>query len=970
MSSPIHFIPYSMNPLAELAERVLSDHADALPRLETARILLPESQAASRLRQQLLAQAATRGHSALLGPQILGWRQWLQGFNQGLPALASDQRRELILVEALRQYPNLYGEGNLWALADSLLSLFDELGCEQIQLPEAPQVFLQRLEKGYGLGKRHPALEREAELVHTLWHAWHRELHERGLVDRHNRHLLQLSASLQQPLQVNCYLLAPLKLSIAEHQWLTRISEQPGVHLLIQGQASHYACQREYHPQHPLQLLSTALAQSLPEAPADPYSRLLDTIFDADATQDNPLATRARDFAQAHPHSPAQERLTLFAANSGEEEAQAISLQVRRWLLAGHTRIGIVTENRRLARRVRALLERAGISLQDAAGWALSTTSAAAVVERWLQCVEEDFPHVALLDLLKSPLVFATQDRQGHLNTVYRLQHDLIEHEQIGSGLQRYQHHLSLRQKRLPAPLAEELQGLAQLLQQLEQAAAPLIPLRTSGPLPASRLLGGLLDSLQALDLLDSLAQDAAGQRLLDEIQQMQQAAEQEAIEMDWLAFRSWLGRTWERFHFQPPSSGLGVELMGLGQTALAHFDGLIIAGMEREFLPGGSAGTPFFNDAVRQELGLPGADSQMSHRFADFRRLLEAAPRILLSYRQQEGDETITPSPWLEAIRAFHQLGWGHGCEDTGLAPLLQDPAVQVVQTHEPAPQPVPMPTPSLPAEMLPRRYSSSAYQLLLNCPYQFFAARGLRLAPPEEIRESLEKSDFGERVHECLQAFHSPVEGLPEPFTGPLDEKRRDQAIERMMQISEAVFATDLEDNFLHRGWLQRWQASIPAYIDWQMAHAEQWQVQSVEQQAVCALTEQLGLHGRLDRIDSDGEHLAIIDYKTGNVPKRDEVESGEAIQLPFYALLKQDTSLPVAEVSYLGIDQKSGVRQPLRLEDKTLHSLSSAIATRLIELDAAMQAGAGLPAWGDEKTCEYCPMDGLCRRAMWGQ
>ena len=969
MPNPVYFIPYHQNPLAALAQRVIADHASSLPRLEKVVILLPESQAAPRLRHLLLELAAAQGHQALLGPQILGWRQWLQGFNQGLPALASDQRRELILVEALRQHPQLYGEGNMWALADSLLALFDELGCEQITLPESPQVFMQSLEKGYGLGRSHPALEREAALVHTLWHAWHSELHARGLVDRHNRHLLQLSASLQQPPQAPCYLLAPLTLSIAERQWLNRMQQQTGVSLLIPGQGSHLAeTRRDYHPQRPLQALIAALGCPPPEPANTACSRLFDTLFDADAEQDAPLARRAQDFAQHYPASPLQGKLALFAASGGEEEAQAISLQVRRWLLDGQQRIGIVTENRRLARRVRALLERAGISLQDAAGWALSTTSAAAVVERWLQCVEEDFPYVALLDLLKSPFTFSEQGREGHLNTVYRLQHDLIEHEQIGSGLQRYQHHLALRRKRLPGGLGEELQDVAELLQRLGQAAEPLAALVASGPLPASQLLDRLLDSLDALGLLHSLAQDAAGQRLLDEMQQMQQAAEQEHMEMDWLAFRSWLGRTWERFHFQPPASGLGVELMGLGQATLAHFDGLIIAGMEREFLPGGSASTPFFNDAVRQELGLPSTDSQLAHRFADFRRLLEAAPRILLSYRHQEGDETITPSPWLQAIRAFHQLAWGNGDEDNTLAALLRDPATQVVQAHSPAPQEVRMPAPSLPAALLPSRYSASAYQQLLNCPYQFFAARGLRLAPPEEIRESLEKSDFGERVHKCLQAFHSDVEELPGPFSGPLDQPRRAAAITLLNQISEAVFASDLEDNFLHRGWLQRWQASIPAYIDWQLERATQWRVKMVEQQAEYPLHERLSLHGRLDRIDSNGSHLSIIDYKTGSVPRQEQVASGEAIQLPFYALLKQGDEQPVGEVSYLAIEQKTGVKQTLQIESDALFDLSQAIAQRLIELDTAMQSGAALPAWGDEKQCEYCQMGGLCRRQMW--
>ena len=881
--------------------------------------------------------------------------------------MASDQRRELILIEALRQHPQLYGEGNLWALADSLLGLFDELSRNRIELPQQADEFLHRLARGYGLDGLHPALQREAELVHTLWHAWHSELHERGLLDRHSRHLLQLHNSLQQPLSHPCYLLLPEQLGTAERQWLARLRLDPILTLFIHGQGDDDPSDaRTYHPQGPLRQLLAALALPPPTPPQGRYSQALDTIFNPDARHAAPLAERARAFARECNENPFHERLTLFAAKGNEEEAQAISLQLRRWLLEGRQRIGIVTENRKLARRVRALLERAGIQLQDAAGWALSTTSAAAVLERWLQCVEEDFPYVAMLDLLKSPFAFGDSERELHLNTVYHLQHDLIEHEQIGSGLARYRQQLQLRRRRLPQELAEALQGVDDLLAQLAEAAAPLQTLLDSGPWPATRGIEALQQSLGRLGLDQSLGADAAGQRLLDELQQLHQAAAEESTQMDWLAFRSWLGRTWERFHFQPPTIGLGVALMGLGQTSLAHFDGLIIAALEREFLPGASANSPFFNDAVRRELNLPGADELLAQRFAHFRRLLEAAPRVLLSYRQHEGDEEIAPSPWLEALRAFIHLAWGQNCEDRELAALLQQPASQVVMTSDKRPTQVEMPRPSLPGALLPTRYSASAYQQLLNCPYQFFAARGLRLAPPETIREALEKSDYGERVHRCLQAFHRPLDGLPGPFTGPLDGKRREVAIELLIRISEQVFAADLEDNFLHRAWLQRWLARVPDYIDWQIERATQWQVEEVEQQREYPLNGRVTLHGRLDRIDSNGEQLAIIDYKTGNTPKREEVESGEAIQLPFYALLSQAAPRPVAEVSYLGLDKT--VSQPLRLADEELLQLSQAIANRLQELDQAMLAGAALPAWGDEQQCEYCQMGGLCRRQMW--
>jgi len=402
-------VPYAEDPINILAQRLLDDYRETLPRLEHVTILLPEAEAAPRLRRLLLQHAAPLGHKALLGPRIVTWQSWLNTSSVNSGEVASDHRRELILVEALRQYASLFGAGNLWALADSLITLFDELTLNQVGLPVSLDEFTRRVGEAYGLGgNSHQALEREAQLVHTLWHAWHQELHARGLIDRHTRYLLQLSAALEGSGRESLYLLAPSVLRNAERQWLSQMFDMGKLNLFLHGELDE-SPSRPYHPQTPLHLIDQALGGALPKNSAkSAYTQLFDAIYHPSAEHDTPLSPRAKSFAAQHPQSPARGRLSLLSTDGDEQEAHAVELQVRRWLLEGKQSIGIVTENRRLARRVRALLERAGITLQDAAGWALSTTSAAAVLERWLECVEEDFPHLAMLDLLKSPFYITT----------------------------------------------------------------------------------------------------------------------------------------------------------------------------------------------------------------------------------------------------------------------------------------------------------------------------------------------------------------------------------------------------------------------------------------------------------------------------------------------------------------------------------------------------------------------------------
>jgi ATP-dependent helicase/nuclease subunit B len=431
---------------------------------------------------------------------------------------------------------------------------------------------------------------------------------------------------------------------------------------------------------------------------------------------------------------------------------------------------------------------------------------------------------------------------------------------------------------------------------------------------------------------------------------------------------------------------------MSLAQSDLQQFDALIIAGAEQQFLPGTPAYSPFFNDAVRSALGLPTVRQKHANQFYYFRRLLQSTlesdqPRILITRTLAENGEELIPSPWLEAIQSFHALAYGTFAHDTfahdtsadhislqdvELHYLVEHAGVQWCDQSAPLPQPMdPHPVAVAPPALMPKTMSATGYQQVMNCPYQFFAARCLRLSPPDSVREMLQKDDFGNKVHACLQVFHSKVRGLPGPFDQPLSEAGRQAATDLLNLISHQVFAKDIEDNFIHRGWLKRWLELVPRYIDWQIDQARQWRIYQVEKSSErIALSDQCHIKGRLDRIDQSDDEFKIIDYKTGRVPSNEDVASGEAVQLPFYALLMQSIvgeSANTQRVEYLSLDANR-FGDSVFIEGNELNQLQSAVAGRLVDIMQAMHQGQGLPAWGDSQTCKHCVMCGLCRKGSW--
>ena len=927
--------------------RLLAADANRLPDLSGLCIITPHQNLSGYCRSRLLNRLPA-GQTAVMPPYIGTLRQWVSD-TITLPgedvSVLSEQARRLLLVEALSEHPGHFKQENKWQVGGALLRLFDELTLNQVDaLDQSRDQWQQTLATAYACGSANAHLQQEAELVQDLWRAWQQQLLARDQLDGSAAYLARLRQAQTLDALPYFYLIAPERLAPCEQHFMASIAARGRCTTLDYGRNADASAR---HAQ-----AATAV--------------FVERAFDHQAA---PLKQRAADFSvtddRALPFS-------IFYSGDAETEARAVDLQVRLWLLEGKRNIGIVSEDRRLSRRVRALLERADVHLQDLAGWSLSTTSAAAVLERWLQCIEEDFDYRPMLDLLKSHFFRSGLKAEAQLETVYRVENDIILHENIGHGIRRYRKQLEYRLHRLEHWPADTYGNCVQLLDQLDKAAQHLQQLyHSDSAFSLERYLEALETSLQRLGILDAFAEDAAGIQVLDALADMRDALHLASVQLDWSDFRLWLGITLEQQLFTPQTAPSPVRLMSLAQAEFQRFDAMIIAAADRQHLPGKPETSPFFNQAVRLSLGLPDWQQQIATRQEQFKRLLQAAPEILITCKHEENGEPVPLSPWIEALATFHKLTHAGSLEHTNLRRLLeQDTAVFICDTDA-LPGIPRQPAPSLPAAAIPERMSASAHQRLIDCPYKYFAGDGMNLKAPDEIREELQKSDYGERVHLILNAFHNAVRRLPAPFAGPLDAENRDRAIRHMASLSETVFRQDMEDNALHRSWLHRWMQHVPAYIDWQIRQQREWSVSETEQRREVPLEAiDLKLYGRLDRIDRhlhEPGHRAIIDYKTGASPSQDDVDSGEDVQLASYALLAEDAW----SVSYLALDENNGaVRTRASLEGDALRALTQSVRERLETVIRMQRAGSRMPAWGDEQSCSRCDFVGLCRRKVWSK
>ena len=949
MSTPTAIeIPCYKNILQFTAELIFDRFSSEAPDFSNLYVLLPHTQAIRQF-NETLCRALPDDLPAIIPPWSGTLSNWLREYSSSQYSqyqVISAHARQLLFIEALQQHPDLFKEENKWQVTQALLELFDELSLNQADLFATAEGWHELLRQAYGIDQQNfDHLQYESKLVYTLWHAWQTQLRENQLYDETSEYLSRLSNA---PAAIDRKYFICLGISNYSR------TEQEFINLLI----SRQQCQV-------IELEDTIDAgESMIND--DKFSAFISAAFSQSAV---PLKQRAEEFSKSYAADFSDKPpFRTYMASDDEQQIRAVDYFIRSNIIKGCENIAVISEDRKLSRRLRALLERADIQLQDRAGWSLATTQASTIIERWLQCIEEDFSAYPLLDCLKSPFLEISASQSDFKHNIYRFEHDLIFHENVSSNIAEYKKKLRQRLERLSHWPQNTYQSLTETLDYIAESAKPLSALhRRSRSIRLSDFLDELLSSLERLGVLKNYKNDEAGLLLLQTFDSLKQSTAHSDPALNWQDCRQWLGMALESQHFTPSTSDSRVQLMTLEQAACQYFDCVIIAATESQHFPGNAKTSPFFNQSVRDSLGLDTWEKQRKQRHEQFNRALLSSTEVLLTACNEDNGEDKPVSPWLELLSRFYQLASGKSAEDHSLQELVLS-NIEVFTCDEPSlPEQSKQPMPAIPEDLIPERLSASAYQRIINCPYQYFAADALGLKPLEELSEELKKSDYGKRIHLILQVFHSGHKKYGKAFGKPLTEDNRSAAETFLNRLSEKIFLQDLDDNVLHRSWLYRWKKHIPSYIDWQLRHQADWEIFHSEKMLETELDGSVKIYGFLDRIDRNRENSshAIIDYKTGMTARQEDVDSGENVQLSTYALLDNEAS----EVSYLSLDssyQKVETKSCLSAEQLDINREHNRL--RLLEIFDQMRTHTPLNAWGDDGVCCYCNFSGLCRRDEW--
>ncbi len=606
----------------------------------------------------------------------------------------------------------------------------------------------------------------------------------------------------------------------------------------------------EVHPQFHLKLLLERIGAGRDEV----LRWTAASEHDATAARGRAIANAlapARFTAKWTALEAADRRLTGVSAvelATPAEEAQAVALKLREAVETPGLTAALVTPDRMLARRVAAHCRRWGIEVDDSAGRALAILPPGTLLTAIVEAAAQDFAPMALLTLLKHPLVRAGEGRGEWLDGVRRLDRAL-RGPRPAPGLAGIDRHLAA----VPAfaGAAEWWRGARTLLEPVARGFGA-----------ETATLTGLVACLrEAADLLagEEAWRGPAGRAAADLLTGLEAQAPSGPQAIAPGGFAPLLRMLMDEIAIRllPRERHARLAIYGLMEARLQSADLMILSGLNEGTWPGLPAPDPWLAPRVRAELGLPGLERGIGVAAHDFGQALGAREVVLTRARRDARSPALASRFWLR----LEAMTGERFPRDATLAEWAR--ALDGAAVPTPVDRPAPLPRKSL----RPRQISVTEVDRLKADPFAFYARRILKLSPLDAVDADPSAAWRGTAVHGVLEAW------------------AREDACDPERLLPRALML--LADPATHPLLRALWQPRLIAAFEWVAARtiadrAGGRAVLAVEGRGTTELSG-IELTGRFDRIDRmpDGG-LGIVDYKTGKAPSVAAVRGGFNLQL----------------------------------------------------------------------------------------
>jgi ATP-dependent helicase/nuclease subunit B len=793
-------------------------------------------------------------------------------------------RRQLLLTKLLaaRLAAETQGEAlynQAVRLAGELAAFLDEMQTEEVGLGGLEQLVPDELAEHW---------RRTLAFLAILREAWPAVLAEEGRTDaaEHRGALLRnVARSWQQTPPARPVVVAGVVGSVpAVAQLLAVIARLPEGRLVLPALdvTLDEEAWRDLSPSHPqwtlrrlLRLLDVERVEvgawpvgSAPGSPPERVALLSQALRPAGGTSPATAATVP---------PAAMEGLEIIEAPDHATEALTIALRLRHALETPERRAALISPDRNLARRVAAELTRWGIQADDSAGRPLDQTAPGSFLLLAAHLLVDDASPSTLLAVLKHPLAAGGMGQRDFRRLARALERLLLRGPRPAGGVAGLTRLLSERSR--------ETEGLRAFLERLLGIMEPARRVFDSGEPPMGALLAAHLAFAEALAADENGTTDELWAREAGEAARRFLLALGEAAgdfgPLPAAAYPAVLAVLMARESVRPRAPGHPrIAILGQLESRLVQADLVVLGGLNEGAWPAQVDSGPWLNRRMRAQLGLPPVEQRLGIAAHDF-VTAAAAPHVVLSRaRKDHAGTPTTPSRWLARLQALLRAA---GCAAEAMA--APEWAGWAQRLDEPRragwPHPIRAPEPRPPRAARPRELWATDVEALMRNPYRIYARRILRLRELDPIDADPGAAERGQIIHDVLQAF---VEQWPDELPA--------EPLAALVQTGRRLFAAREHRPQVMTIWWPRFVRVAEWLVQMEEERRRGLRRVLAELEGSLELEPRGGafrIRARADRIEigRDGA-LAIVDYKTGNLPAPGDVERGISPQMPIEGLI----------------------------------------------------------------------------------
>ncbi|MEK9916312.1 MAG: PD-(D/E)XK nuclease family protein [Betaproteobacteria bacterium] len=656
----------------------------------------------------------------------------------------------------------------------------------------------------------------------------------------------------------------------------------------------------------------------------------------------NSAGGKAIDLTRYDGASALSDRIRIVASSNFELQAETIRQSISNWLADGKRNVGVIVFDRKMARRLRALLERSNILVQDEFGWKMSTTAIASVLLSWLELLSNQANVKFLLSFLSAPLVGRLKGAAFFQNTIQSV---------VKSG----------RDKAIDfdirnTPIREVAPDAVRFHRNLVESFAEFDALTEC---TYFEWINRVRRSLVTIGLYDLAKNDLAGAQLLSLLDQLRSGVSANLARVTFSTWLEWMKFQLESQTFRDAEISSPVIFTSLASSQLRQFDAVVFAGVDDESFPIWSKEHSFFGDGVRSELNLKTKQDRKISDETELLGLLLSTDQVLVSWLSNRGGEENILSPWFELLSLQHMKIFNDDLKRLSQPSSIMGDDYYYLDERDVSGLGT-IPEVFVDDREQIQNISVSGYQSLMHCPYQFYFRHVLKIRDQETFGARATKRDYGTVLHAVVEKLHKNYKS----FSGC----DRSLLINEFCRIADSELDKHISDRVASLGWRRRLHRLADRYIDTQLKRETMgWHIAEIESEYQQELIDESGdmylFHGRVDRVDeqSAGRKM-VLDVKSQSTAKLKNFnrQFDENVQLISYVSLVGADCNDAGFVA-VGNDEIDVVT----LGEVELTSIISKHVSRLNRSVALIRGGHPLRAHGSESACKFCEVKAICRK-----